>query len=76
MRYRSIIVLMFTAAVGTLLAMFPGSLFQDSASDVRLFSPMRTDGASNQPENAEIIAMRHRAQSAMTHLQLRQEARN
>jgi hypothetical protein len=75
MRYRAIIVLMITAAVGTLLLRFPGRLFRDSEKDVQHFSPT-FDVISDLPENAEISEMRQRAHAAMVRLQMRREARN
>jgi hypothetical protein len=75
MRYRAIIVLMVTAAVGTLLVTFPGRLFRDSGKDVQHFSPT-FDVISDLPENSEISETRQRAHAAMVRLQMRREARN
>jgi hypothetical protein len=76
MRYRAIIALMFTAAVGTLLVMYPGNLLRGSMNHVQQFSPMWIDNHLNDPDGADIIEMRERAHSAMLRLQLRREARN
>jgi hypothetical protein len=75
MRYRTIVVLIFSTAVATLLVTVPGSVFQGSAETVRRFSPAFERNFEH-ADDAQIIELREAARSAMVRLQSRQVARN
>jgi hypothetical protein len=65
MRYRAIIVLMLTAAVGTLLASFWGPSFKDRA---QMLAERNLTEANN---DARMIELRQVARGAMVRLQSR-----
>ncbi len=68
MRYRIIVVLMFAAAAGALLGLFPGTLFKEPGQ-------VRAERNLSEAEHdAQMIELRQRAHAAMVRLQLRQQA--